>query len=108
MSVALSAPIPCGIGWQRLKFSMSEERRESTELNAARANLVSMRDAVLRLHKALVDSERVEYERTMGPISSTNEFLRLLSNDPWFAWLSPLTRLLVNMDEALESEEQLT
>lgn len=87
---------------------MSEQERKSAQIGAARSDLVSLRDAVLQLHKALVESERVEYERTMGPIPSATDFLRLLATDPWFAWLSPLTRLLVGMDEALEAEEPLT
>ena len=52
-----------------------------------------------------MDSERVEYEKAFGPIASANDFLGLLARDPWFAWLSPLTRLLVSMDETLEAEE---
>jgi hypothetical protein len=87
---------------------MSEQVRASSERDAAQARLVSLRDAVLQLHKSLVDSERVEYERAFGPIGSANDFLRLLATDPWFAWLSPLTRLLVTIDEALEGEEPLT
>jgi hypothetical protein len=87
--------------------SMSEHGRASSERDAARAGLVSLREAVLQLHKALVDSERVEYERAFGPIGSANDFLRLLATDPWFAWLSPLTRLLVSMDEAIEAGEPL-
>lgn len=78
------------------------------EPEGIRLRLVTLRDALLRLHKSLVDSERVEYERTMGPISSPNEFLRLLSTDPWFAWLAPLTHLLVTMDEAVDTREPLT
>jgi hypothetical protein len=57
---------------------------------------------LLQLHKTLVDSERVGYEAAMGPIPSPNHFLRLLSGDPWFAWLLPLSRLIVTIDEALD------
>jgi len=39
---------------------------------------------LLQLHKALVDSERISYEQTMGPIPSPNHFLHLLTTDPWF------------------------
>jgi hypothetical protein len=78
------------------------------EPEGIRLRLVTLRDALLRLHKSLLDSERVEYERTMGPISSPNEFLRLLSTDPWFAWLAPLTHLLVAMDEAVDAREPLS
>jgi len=87
---------------------MGQQKPEPLDGSGPRTRLVALRDALLGLHKTLVDSERVEYEKTMGPILSANEFLRLLSNDPWFAWLVPLTRLLVTIDEALEGEEPLT
>ncbi len=73
-----------------------------------RQHLQELRDALLALHKALVDSERVGYEETLGPIPSPNHFLKLLTGDPWFAWLQPLSRLIVTMDEALEEKEPLT
>lgn len=70
--------------------------------------LQALRDAVLKLHKALVDSERVSYEKTVGTIQSPNHFLQLLTTDPWFAWLQPLSQLIVSMDEALDGKEPLT
>jgi len=63
---------------------------------------------LLDLHKTLVDSERVSYEQTMGAIKSSNQFLQLLTTDPWFAWLHALSQLIVAMDEALEEKEPLT
>ncbi len=70
--------------------------------------LQELRDALLALHKALVDSERISYEQTMGAIQSPNHFLQLLTGDPWFAWLQPMSHLIVAMDEALDEEEPLT
>lgn len=70
--------------------------------------LSELREALLRLHKALVDSERVTYEQTLGPITSPNHFLQLLTTDPWFAWLHPLSELVVAMDEAMDAKEPLT
>ena len=64
--------------------------------------LQKLREALLELHKTLVESERVGYEAAMGPIPSPNHFLRLLSGDPWFAWLLPLSGLIVTIDEALD------
>jgi len=66
------------------------------------------RNGLLDLHKALVDSERVTYEKTIGSIPSPNHFLKLLMQDPWFAWLHPLSQLIVAMDEALDEKEPLT
>jgi len=70
--------------------------------------LPELRGALLDLHKALVDSERVTYEKTIGAIQSPNHFLQLLTGDPWFAWLHPLSQLIVAMDEALDEIEPLT
>jgi hypothetical protein len=78
------------------------------EPEGVRPRLQDVRDALLALHKALVDSERVDYEKTIGKIRSPNHFLQLLTTDPWFAWLSPLSQLIVSMDEALDAKEPLT
>ena len=70
--------------------------------------LEEVRHALLTLHKTLVDSERVTYEKTVGAIGSPSQFLKLLTADPWFAWLQPLSQLIVSMDEALDAKEPLT
>jgi hypothetical protein len=70
--------------------------------------LPELRKALLDLHKVLVDSERENYEKVIGAIPSPNHFLQLLARDPWFAWLHPLSQLIVAMDEALDQEEPLT
>ena len=70
--------------------------------------LEELRHALLDLHKTLVDSEKVTYEQTVGAIRSPSQFLQLLTTDPWFAWLQPLSQLIVSMDEALDSKEPLT
>jgi len=73
-----------------------------------RKPLVELHGALLKLHKALIDSERVVYENSVGPISSPNHFFQLLTNDPWFAWLRPISQLIVAVDETLDSKEPLT
>jgi len=76
--------------------------------NLSRKRLEDARNALLTLHKALVDSERIPYEKTVGTIRSPNHFLQLLTTDPWFAWLQPLSQLIVSIDEALDPREPLT
>jgi ligand-binding sensor domain-containing protein len=68
--------------------------------------LPQLRDALLNLHKTLVESERVSYEQTIGTISSPNHFLQLLANDSWFAWLHPVSLLVVAMDQAIDSKRK--
>jgi len=70
--------------------------------------LVELRDALLRLHKVLIDSERAVYEKEVGPIQSPNHLFRMLTSDPWFAWLRPISQLIVAIDETLEAKETLT
>jgi hypothetical protein len=74
----------------------------------ARERLNAVRDALLRLHKSLLESERVGYERTRGRIASSQEFLQLALQDEWFAWLRPVSELIVQIDEELQAEEPLT
>jgi hypothetical protein len=75
---------------------------------AIQQRLQELREPLLNLHKALVDAERVSYEKTIGAIESPNHFLQLLTTDPWFAWLHPLSQLIVAVDEALDQKEPLT
>jgi hypothetical protein len=72
------------------------------------ARLQQVRNALLKLHKTLVDSETATYEKTFGKIPSSHHLLKLLTSDPWFAWLHPLSLLIVSMDEALDEKEPLT
>ena len=73
-----------------------------------RQRLTELREALLRLHKALMDSERASYEQTFGKISSPYQFLKLLTEDPWFAWFRPVSQLIAAIDEALDAKEPLT
>ena len=83
-------------------------KKPSPKAAALRPTVNGLREALLNLHKALVDSERASYEQTMGSIQSPNQLLQLLINDPWFAWLHPLSLLIVAMDEALDNSETFT
>src|ERR1700685_205743 len=64
----------------------------------------ALREKLLNLHKALLDSERTSYELIHGPISSPGAFLQLLINDARFAWLRPVTTLIVQIDESLAAK----
>src|SRR5947207_13670296 len=74
----------------------------------ARQRLVDLRHGLLRLHKALLDSERVSYERIHGRIASRGEFFQLVIGDAWFAWLHRVSELVVQIDEMLDADEPAT
>jgi len=87
---------------------MNQPPPPSANPDGLRQHLSALRDAVFQLHKTLIDSERISYEQTMGTIPSPGFFLQLLTNDPWFAWLHPLSQLVITMDETLDAKEPLT
>jgi len=71
-----------------------------------RQRLTELREAMLPLHKALLEFERVGYEATFGKIQSPYQFLKLVMEDPWFAWLAPMTQLITAMDEMLDAKKE--
>ncbi len=73
--------------------------------DSARERLISIRHELLRLHKSLLDSERAAYERDVARITSTGQYLGLVLNDPWFAWLHELSQFIVLIDETLEDQQ---
>ena len=78
----------------------------SPEQEALRRPLLELHDALLRLHKVLLESERVVYEKAVEPIRSPNHFFQLLTSDPWFAWLRPISQLIVAIDETLDDDKE--
>jgi hypothetical protein len=70
-----------------------------------RVQLTKVRTSLLRLHKTLLDFEREGYERAHGKIANSYEFLNLVMQNPWFAWLRQLSELIVEIDELLAAKE---
>ena len=68
-----------------------------------RGLLTDLRHALLRLHKTLLDWERTAYERIHGRVTG-NALLQAIMNDPQFAWLHPMSQLIVTIDETLDNE----
>lgn len=89
---------------------MAKELTSSTApvSDLTRHRLRDIRQALLHLHKALLETERVSFERARGRISGSGEFLQLVTRDPWFSWLHPLSELIVQIDELLDAEEPAT
>jgi hypothetical protein len=73
-----------------------------------RRRLTDLRNGLLELHKALLDSESASYDRDVARITSRGQLLELVLHDPWFAWLHELSKLVVLIDEALDGEEPVT
>ena len=70
----------------------------------ARQKLVALREALLHIHKSLLEMERRDYEKEHGKVTA-GELFRLVVDDPQFAWLHNISEFVVRIDEALASEE---
>ena len=68
--------------------------------NETRQKLKDLSKAFLRLHKILLEAAKAEYEAVNGEIPNPNEFLRLVLDDPHFAWLRKISSLIALIDEA--------
>jgi hypothetical protein len=72
----------------------------------AAETLTQLRNALLRLHKELLDSERAIYERDIAKIDTPGQFLNLLLGDPWFAYLRELSGLIAEIDQKLDDKKE--
>lgn len=72
-----------------------------------KSRLSELRLALLRMHKALLEVQRIEYERYNGRVEGGLALFNLVANDAAFAWLRPLTTLIVQFDEKVEGKEPL-
>lgn len=68
---------------------------------AAKAKQLSR--ALLALHRELMLAAQREYEVLSGPVPPL-KLLDLLMNDPWFAWLRPLSTATAQLDELFDTE----
>jgi hypothetical protein len=66
--------------------------------------LDKLRDALLQLHKALLDAQRTRYERENGRVESRGELLELVLEDASFEWLRVLSALIARLDELAEAD----
>ena len=73
------------------------------ESGPAQKLLKDVRQALLRLHKTLLDWERAGFERANGRLTS-NQLLEALLKEPQFAWLRGLSQMVVRIDEMLDDE----
>ena len=74
---------------------------------AERQLLFDLRKSLLHLHKTLLDWERTAYERVHGR-ASASVLLKVIVEDPQFAWLRPMSELIVRIDETVDAGNEDT
>jgi hypothetical protein len=86
---------------------MSEPKTGEPVPEAVLRRMRELRLGLLRLHKTLLDAERDAYERVHGQVTG-GELLQLVINHEQFAWLHPISELIVRIDEMLDADEPAT
>jgi hypothetical protein len=70
------------------------------------SKLDKLRPALLQLHRALLDAQRIRYERDNGRVESRGELLELVLEDASFEWLRVLSALIARLDELAASDDR--
>ncbi|SRR5258708_18602719 len=65
---------------------------------ALRDALRMMSRALIPMHRALINAAREDYALAYEVVGPTR-LMQLLNDDPFFAWLKPMTALIVDIDE---------
>jgi hypothetical protein len=71
---------------------------DSPERAALRVALRELSKTLLPLHRLLIDAAKEDYAFAVAPVKPA-QLLQLLTDDPFFAWLKPVTGLIVDIDE---------
>jgi hypothetical protein len=84
-------------------FARTMHTPDSPERAALRGALRDVSKALLPLHRALIEAAKDDYAFGIAPVTPP-QLLQLLNDDPFFAWLKPLTSLIVDIDEMARTD----
>jgi hypothetical protein len=74
---------------------------ERAELRTALRNVSKV---LIPLHRRLIDATKEDYAFAYAPVDTPGQLLQLVTSDPFFAWLKPLTALIVEIDEMARTD----
>ena len=85
-------------------FARTMHTPDTPERAALRLALREVSRALIPLHRRLIDATRDDYAFGYAPVESPSQLLQLVNTDPFFAWLKPLTMLIVDIDEMARTD----
>jgi hypothetical protein len=80
-------------------FARTMHTPDSPERGQLREALREISKALIPLHRHLIDAAKSDYAFAYDTQPTPSQLVELLQNDPFFAWLKPLTALIVDIDE---------
>src|SRR4029079_14703159 len=75
---------------------------------ARRATLREISRLLLPLHRSLIDAARADFAFAYETVDKPSQVLQLLNEHPFFAWLRPMTSLIVDIDETARADFEPT
>jgi hypothetical protein len=85
-----------------------DTRTLEPEVLAQRARLDELARALRQTHSALLDVVKADFEGLHGRIGGPFHFFRLVTEDPFFQWLRPLSGAMASLDELIDEKRLLT
>lgn len=60
------------------------------------------------LHSSLLDAVKLDYENQHGSIKGPLILFNLVTNDPFFSWLRPLSGQMAALDQLMDEKKDIT
>jgi len=77
---------------------------DSPERAELRASLREISKALIPLHRHLIEAAKSDYVFAYEVVDPPTQLVDRLQNDPFFAWLKPLTAVIVQIDEMVRTD----
>jgi hypothetical protein len=88
-------------------FARTMHTPDSPERAALRESLRELSRVLIPLHRQLIQAAKSDYAFAYGPVDRPAALLELVKNDPFFAWLRPLTTIIVEIDEIARTDFEM-
>jgi hypothetical protein len=72
-----------------------------------REQLTALARTLREIHSALLNSVKRDYEVTNGKVAGPLKLYQLVTNDPFFSWLRPLSGQMALLDERIDDKTKL-
>ena len=85
-------------------FARTMHTPDSPERAELRDALRGVSKALKPLHRHLIEAAKSDYAFAYETVAAPARLIELLQNDPFFAWLKPLTSLIVEIDDMTRTD----
>lgn len=75
---------------------------------AQRGQLDALATELRQLHSMLLDAVKADYEKLNGKTTGPFHMFKLVTEDPFFQWLRPLSGMMSSIDELTDEKRLMT